>query len=231
MPTARAMVVLKGNSGLPKDRYINTFHFTTADWVTSTLDLIRDRLVEFYNTDPAGVTNGRITFNLANFINRNANASEIRIYRMEDAEPRAPVVYNWTLGASGGSTNTGLPGEVAAVLSYYGTRNIPRRRGRIYIGPFHTGALAADVTGEEGKLGSTTRSGIAGAADRLATYNTGPQWVVYSSGARVQPGESGTVGALLPPTTYAVTAGFVDDAFDIQRRRGRSPSTRTTWTV
>ena len=39
---------------------------------------------------------------------------------------------------------------------------------------------------------------------------------------------------LLSPTDgaiYAITAGYIDNAFDIQRRRGEDPSAKTTFTV
>lgn len=60
---------------------------------------------------------------------------DVRIYNMQDGEPR-PIRAQKVANVSGTAQPLG-PREVACCLSYYGDRNLPRTRGRIYGGPFN----------------------------------------------------------------------------------------------
>lgn len=66
------------------------------------------------------------------------------IYNMSDPEPREPKAVA-TVPAATPTLGLG-PREVALCLSYYGDRNLPRQRGRIYLGPFADTAMAARPT-------------------------------------------------------------------------------------
>lgn len=121
MPTARVQIQL-GTSTNPiaRDWIMNTFYlgfgsvFTDDDW---------DQLAE----DAATVWKNRGSY--PNYI----NVCRATLYDMADAKPRAPkAIHDVAIAGSG----EGGPREVAVCLSYYAGRNIPRLRGRMYIGPW-----------------------------------------------------------------------------------------------
>jgi len=61
---------------------------------------------------------------------------DARCYDMADANPKPVKAFK--RGMAPGSINTtGVP-QVALCLSYYADRNLPRQRGRIYLGPWPT---------------------------------------------------------------------------------------------
>jgi hypothetical protein len=62
---------------------------------------------------------------------------------------------------------------------------------------------------------------LKGAAARLAAAGPGADWIVYSEleQGRVGPEYGG----------LSVTHGWVDNAFDVQRRRGVDPGLRWEW--
>lgn len=60
---------------------------------------------------------------------------DIRAYNMEDATPR-PIKAEAQAQATG-TRVVGVP-QVALALSYYADRNLPRSRGRIFLGPWST---------------------------------------------------------------------------------------------
>ncbi len=106
-----------------------------------------------------------------------------------------------------------LPTEVAACLSYVADRNLPRNRGRIYLGPLGTNAL---VTSAGRVLVSPAfRTALRESAARLQGANgQSISWHLYSTVANQM---------------KLITGGWVDDAFDTQRRRGTAPTVRETW--
>lgn len=91
-----------------------------------------------------------------------------------------------------------------------------RRRGRIYLGPFGQTVLGTTAVTSDRPLAAAVTA-IANAATALATATAGAvvPWVIYSP-----TNGSGAV----------VTDGWVDNAFDTQRRRGVAATSRTLWT-
>jgi hypothetical protein len=200
----RAMVVLGNQSGLPVDSVVNTWHFSPE----STDGDIALALRAFY-MPASGTSVGQY---ISNRISRSSSINKIKIYDLDDPKPREAYEDGLTLPAA--STTTGdLPHELACCLSYYATRNLKRQRGRIYLGPFHTGALTTGVAGADTSVNLQLRDAIKTAAQALLA-NLNVTWVVYS-----------------PTDNMArdVTAGWVDSAFDIQRRRGAKAVSRLTW--
>jgi hypothetical protein len=161
-------VILKSDTGQDRDKVVNTYAFHGVD-NDATREAIFDALVRLYNT-PAGVPNLSVASYLSPTLNVVANQSEMRMYDISDglgldialADEKHPLgkipphgspidVRLWTLGAAASAAP--LPSECAMVLTLEAldwdekpvegannTRPRSRYRGRIYYGPFGTGA-------------------------------------------------------------------------------------------
>jgi hypothetical protein len=125
-----------------------------------------------------------------------------KIYDMADLKPR-PVVAEYSASTVGGSASG--PQEVALCLSFYAGRNLPRRRGRLYLGPFFAGEMA-------GRPSLTQQNRLLDLASDLANLGGADvSWRVYS------PTDGGN---------YPVSNAWVDNAWDTQRSRGLAPTGR-----
>jgi hypothetical protein len=206
------MAILHGTSGLPEDRYVNTFWFRQPEGSFSTAqaaDTIADRLQAFY--EDAGVGLNPLTWFLSNQAIDEARGLEVRVYDTDEVEPRTPYTEQRSL--TGFVATVPLPNEVAVVLSYYATRNIPRRRGRVYIGPLNLNALSTTENDGDGTPPLSLRQALQWAAETLSGYEDMP-WSVASR-------KDGVL--------RTITNGWVDNAFDTQRRRGVQANLRTLW--
>lgn len=195
-------------SAAAEDRYINTWHFlieAAADRAVEA-NLIDIALTAFYNAIDANMSSVVHTV-----------SPQTKHYDLSEPEPRTPF-RTASLGALTSSTGpTLLPPELSVVLTYQANtvsgQSQRRRRGRIYCGPWSGGA---NTSGTGRPLAAIVTS-VASAADALKdTSLSAPnwKWVVYSR-----------VSGL----TSQVTNGWVDDEWDIQRRRGLTAATRTLW--
>lgn len=214
MSLFKAVVSFEADSGLPEDAVQNTWHFQIANdndilWPTDVLA----NLEEFYtgNVAPAG-------FSLRNYLSEKLTGDvTVRFYRLLDPEPRVPFV-------TGSFTyvpfeSQAIPSEVALCLSYFrafASGEPPARaKGRLFIGPLNIEAVS-DV--DDVDLPSSTFIGtLAGAASRMRANSDAAgrfDWVQRSE----------TADASGP-----VIGGWVDNAWDTQRRRGRAATARTTW--
>jgi hypothetical protein len=126
--------------------------------------------------------------------------------------PFAEVVWNMGAAPSGNP----LPSEVAICLSMQGPRSAgfpqARRRGRVYIGPL------ADGNNTAGR--PTAASSTALANNVLTLKNT---INALPSGASL------AVWSGVDSAAVEVTNGWIDNAFDTQRRRGLAWTSRTLW--
>lgn len=208
-------VILPSLSGLPEDVFVNTFHFLDNGSTFDAADaaIAFGRLEDFYNDVHAPGT-----LPIADMLSDNIDRANclMKAYDMDQASPRPPIATtSWVLAAGG--TGSEFPNEVCICLSYnstLGPGDDPRtHRGRIYIGPLsNTGS--ANVAGEVVPQ-ATVLNRVAGAGDFLATPAQ-LQWAVYSR---------------KEDALRAITHGHVDNAYDIQRRRGKAASARTLWTA
>lgn len=122
---------------------------------------------------------------------------DIRGYDMGNPEPR-PQRYRKT--GTGPNSATWGPHQVAIGLSYYADRNLPRQRGRIFLGPW--------LTNNENATDAQTTE-VIGLATGLANLG----------GANVD-------WSLWSPTTQThtrISNAWVDDSWDIIRSR-KTPS-------
>lgn len=203
----RAQVELEAGSLLPEDKIVNTWHFEGSETATD-LANIDDMLSDFYDgANPSGrlfgvYSNSGVTGKV-----------KIKIFCLADPEPRIPrgeFLHTWSRGAGGG-----LPSEVALVMSYQGSEVAGepqrRRRGRVYLGPFNAAQNTA------GRPVQNLRQIIGEAASQLqaaAEASVTWQWVVYS--------RADVAGV-------EVVDGWIDNAWDTQRRRGLKMTDRLPW--
>lgn len=205
-------------SALPQDVYVNTFVFTGIDDTGDMATAIYGRLVNFYN---ATQSSGQKLLNYLSTVVQSTGA-RLQIYDLDQPEPRVPIFDESMslpdIAPSGSASN--LPSEVAVCLSYRGDlvsgTNPARRRGRIYLGPLNSNCLdGASASDTIPRPSSTFRTTLAQAGTALAAANTlGASWRVWS-----RAGGSFT----------EITAGWVDNSFDTQRRRGERSTTRINW--
>lgn len=139
-----------------------------------------------------------------------------KAYDLDDAEPRTPIVVDTSTLVVDSTSRA--PCELALCMSYRAVYssgvNKGRRRGRVYLGTF---SEAAAQDGSTGRPKTTMITAIKNAAAALLTSSqasTAAAWIVYS---QVSGDES------------LVTGGWVDDDWDIQRRRSVLPSAYTTF--
>lgn len=190
-------------SGIPEDSVVNTLWVESTDSAEVTgefVPLVATALDNFRAHYPSTV--------------RQLNHS-IKTYAMVDPEPRAPIddfVWSFTNAPTGNPA----PPELALCLSFQGARISgepqARRRGRIFVGPLDVGDIHTDGRPTSGLIDDVVLLGQSFLAASLSM--TGGRWVVWSP---------------TDASSAEVTDGWVDNAFDIQRRRGVSPTVRTSW--
>jgi len=208
MPPYKAMVKLQKTSLNPEDVIINTFWFggpgagTEAQMMTD----ITTALGTFYQLVDQYFSS-----------NIQTNGNTVTFYDMADGTPRVPVGI--TTLANLTCDTTALPDEVALCLSFQGDRvsGIPqaRLRGRVFLGPLGRAALGAAGLGD--RPVAAARTAWANAGDGLLAASaaaTNWEWGVFSQDYNI---------------FTPITNGWVDDAFDTQRRRGLRPINRTVW--
>lgn len=208
----RAMAIFQGVSNTPEDRYVNTWHFRNDYAVGSPEEpqgAITRALTAFY----FGTTEGGDF--IARYMSRHIVGVEFRIYDLGQPgsaeEPREPIITapQEEVSFGQGTRDAALPQEVAVVLSTRTARRGARGRGRTYLGPLTVAAM--EEGGSVPRVDGMFRDTIVDRAEDLLNTAENITWCVLST-------TSGEV--------YPVTGGYVDDAFDTQRRRGLAPTTR-----
>lgn len=203
-----AQVVARPDLDPEANSYVNTFFFRNDGAADVGAD-IKSALDAFYNVANGGAATS-IVARLSPVIN--PALTEYRVYDLGQAVPRTPDILPATWGTTGGA---GQPSEVAACISYYAGTNVPRKRGRVFIGPLSTAILGSTGAGASDVLiDSSFVNTLKQAALNLLNTSENIEWTQYSRVANVM---------------SAVTAGWVDNAFDIQRRRGAPGTIRETW--
>jgi hypothetical protein len=211
----RVQFFFPGKSNLPEDRFVTTWAFRTEDNLPPSIAQLQQAsnlVAEFFSTVNAPGVASILSY-MAAAVDR--TKAEARAYKLGDTVPREPTTTIYNLGANNSSQS--LPSEVALVASFYSTRNLPRRRGRVYIGPFGTSVLATPASGTGiVRPDLPIRNALLGAMSGLRADATaaGLRWCVLSQA---------------DAALYDITDGWVDDAFDTQRRRGEDALSRLVW--
>jgi hypothetical protein len=216
--TVRVIASQTAVSGLPEDDAVNVWHFTSLGTdLLSNCAAIHTALDTFYGSISELYCTNTMTGDFS-----------YKYYDLVDTVPRSVIYTNTSTGLDT-TAGDGLPSECAVCLSFEGELgsglNRARRRGRLYIGPL-SNAVASTVTGYVVVASPAVGTIIDAAEVMRASGGLDFVWSVFSpTAAGAQPWSS---GALLAATTY-VDHGWVDNAFDTQRRRGTAPQARGTF--
>lgn len=195
-----------------EDYVVNTFHFRTpngADPSPQITDEAMDNVQAFYEAIDGDL------------MNQDVVECFLKVYDLTDPEPRAPIgERNFGLAAA---AEPKLPEEMAICCSYSAAleSGVPRarRQGRIYIGCLKLAVL--DQSELHTRVSETARGALAVAAGALIDAGTnGAIWSVLSV-------TDWDAGMVVYNAARPIIQGYVDDAFDVQRRRGPKPSDRT----
>ena len=137
------------------------------------------------------------------------NPFRVKIYDAKKAPPSYPLAIAEQQGTTPSSSH---PRELALCLSYYAQYNRPTFRGRIYLSTHHLGTVTAGLRPTQ--------------ADRDAALS----WKQVF-GAGLPPGTFWCVYSKRTTADSQVTNVWVDDEWDIQRRRGLRGTARSEGTV
>lgn len=201
-------VILEHDSALPEDRAINTWSFSALTARDDALALlINDELTDFYQAIGGWLSAGL-----------SGNAT-IKFYDRSDASPRSPFFENTFVFTPGEAAR--LPEEVALCLSFKAAvgSGVPpaRARGRVFLGPLNTTTLNIGEADNGSRPELDFLGAVRGAAIDFLAASVGAgnwSWEVWSTVDNVG---------------REVVAGWVDNAFDTQRRRGLSATDRLVW--
>jgi hypothetical protein len=186
MALIRLQASCAADSVLARDRTVNTLHFSVPS-------------IGFGDDD--------FCTSAAALFETWYGAREIvcKTYDADDAPPNFP--RGEAIRNEGAAPNSGSPREVALCLSYYGARNLPRQRGRIYLG---IGTASKAASG--GRPPMVLREQALVFADGIANLGgVDVDWQVYSPTAGL---------------SENVRTAYVDDEWDTMRSRGLRPTTR-----
>lgn len=209
-----AQVIQHYYTNLPADVAVNNLYFSSGSPTPATAEM--DRILTVINSAWGALEDFR-----AGILKATAGMT-VKIYDVTAPPHSSPLRIGGPYNMGAPESPTNMPLEVAGVISFQGAvtagTNPARRRGRNYIGPLNTAALDAGSASTMPKLTTGFIAGLLDYAEQLEAVNIGAgacTWCVYSK----------TDNAMVP-----VTNGWVDDAFDTQRRRGNDTTARTLFT-
>lgn len=225
MAVWQVRITLPYTTGIPRDASVNTWTLVgappTAD--AATYDLWRDRFAEFFNQVVSGDS---LAGFMSPIISRASNACKVDFFSVGDlfTGTMTPIAER-TFTLAGSTTSHSMPLEVALCTSLQsGERISPsgvpvaRRRGRVFIGPLSNYA-------------TTTTPGVIPAPNSLlVTRLSAATKTLVDAG---NPAGEGVIGvwSRVEGSASEVTKGWVDNAWDTQRRREVDATSRTSWTA
>lgn len=219
----RCTVTVPADSGLPADAITQTYHFTTESTPPPALALaeIANEIGDCYDA-------------FGSFLSKlySWSTAYATFYNLADPKPRVPLgeypLAMTTLPSEAG-TNYSLPAEVALTVSFEGNQISgepqSRRRGRVYIGPWQIGG-SLDHASPPSAFTTALDNGftaLLAASDASAEWT----WCVHSPSLLAGTTKPPLAPQPLASTFFPVVRGWVDNAWDTQRRRGIQATTRT----
>lgn len=141
----------------------------------------------------------------------NSHEIVVKLYELEQLPPNRPRATK-TLNV-GNASEASIFREMACCLSFNGGAAGPRQRGRLYVPAF----LAMSGTTPGIRPSTTVRDKVAALVPLFAGLGgANIDWIVWSPTNQ---------------TATRVEKWWVDDEWDVQRRRGLRPTTRTAGTT
>jgi len=224
-----AKVTTPHNTGLPEDSVTNSFAFTPVDPATrvASAAAFTTELDAFY-TACSTMLSSQYQW----------TTMQVEYIDLLDDRPRLPFVTSSFGVTTVATTSNDWPAEVSVCISYQGLAtsgvNMRRRRGRVYLGPLQL------ATGDQPVIPSANITQIGTAWANLTT-NTAYVMCVYSRyehygvpvgrniGEEDQNGDKvfHEIPDFLPASFTPLSGSWIDNAWDIQRRRGPKATTRT----
>lgn len=139
------------------------------------------------------------------------STGEVRV-KGYDAQGSKPVYPEGDAVVNAGlMQSTGVPRELAVCLSFYGSRNVKRQRGRLYL-PAHF--LGVNVSAKNPATPIAKLASLANLFQGLGGVDV--DWVVYSR---------------ILDRAFPVTNWWYDNEWDVMRSRGQRSTSRVTGTT
>lgn len=247
MTIVRAQVVFATESGLPKDRAVNVFHFLAPGAVLAAeLEDVAEAVRDFYTVDPDTTPEPRLCDLIGGQVP--ATGHEVRMYTYDEASgdrltyngapPEHVELFDF-LGDTRSDLAT-VPSEVAAKVTFrnISTPAVPlaQRTGGVFIGPLNNTGVSNVAGQQEVRPSNDLLSAAIKAGNDLiaASAALGIPLCVYSRpfagrAANTKFRANGTALPALPARPgvgYVVDQVSMDNALDTQRRRGWSATQR-----
>lgn len=209
MALHRLQTIFQSSDLMPEHSRVNTTYWDPIPAVPppDPVELV-DMVWDFYNLDAPSQS-------ITDFYGAGGYSGlvEFKLYDMSEPEPRRPV-YETSRSYTPIANQQMLPHEVALCVSFQAdpVSGVPqaRRRGRIYLGPL------AEAASSNARPSTSVLNVVEAAAQRLLDESTLSvwKWQVYSRTGQ---------------THATVTGGWIDNAWDTQRRRGNDPTARLSF--
>lgn len=198
-----------------QDDMMNVFHFVGQ---RAEADNAADMVEDFYAD--AGSASSPLGASFADSVL--TGAYQIKVYDLEDPKPRAPI-YDRD-GQVNPVSNVPVPPQCSIVLSFNSENQsgvrVQRLRNRIYIGGWTVGALDNGGYVHDNVVFRIQTAAEDMLAASQASINL--SWCTFSP--TLAAGGSGVEDGAFP-----VVGGWVDNSWDIQRRRKIDSTQRTAW--
>jgi len=203
MTVLTAQIILRTVDNLPANFVTNTLHFDSDD--VGTAPTVLTPIVEDFYQANLGIIPTSIA----------EPGHQIKWYVTDQPTPNYP--YETTEFVLGGfPAQPPLPSEVALCVSFESQKlngvSQASRRGRIYFGPLATNIVS------DGRPNNAA----------MITMGTAFQTMVFDA---LSSGNVLGVWSTKLQTFAPFANGWIDNAFDTQRRRGVEPTSRITWAL
>lgn len=216
--TTQVQVSIPYFTSIPSDVVTNTWYFESLAGQpvnAARAALVFANLEAFYESVFAGASTGQLAPHMRPL------QTVMKMYDLTDPAPRTAVLEATVPLTCSTSTTAALPTEVAIVLSYHTEYasgiNKGSQRGRVYLGGLGDACFTPGNSTQFPAVKTSLCSHIGDRAQALAADSLADDWgwAVYSRKLGQE---------------FAVAGGWVDNAFDTQRRRGQTATVRDLWT-
>lgn len=225
MAIVRSEVSNYGSDTLPRDMVVNVVYHDVAstiftDWSGPDWENHASQVAACFTGD----SDRDPTFSI--FRQRYVR---VRCYDMADPEPRAPMADHLYTPSGGADPDSAFGvRQVALCLSFFPGRNLAGQRGRIYVGPYHPVDLTARPAAPLMTMVLNLGWALFDVGGENVHHVLHHQGIVTGHDTDGKPIYGTTQSGHTPGSTQVITDYWVDDSWDIIRRRKARPSSRLT---